>query len=81
MQLDQEVCQLYRVDISEDNSLLCVVPAGGDIPDNPIIISNSLRDDYTREGVTFRSDGTGLLQAHGGQISLVLKAHGSWQKR
>ena len=78
VQLDQEVCQLYRVDISEDNSLLCVVPAGGDIPEiNPIIISNSLRDDYTREGVTFRSDGTGLLQAHGGQI--LISPDGTWE--
>ena len=50
VQLDPEVCQLYRVDVSQDNDLLCVVPAGGGVPEiYPVIISDSLRDDYTRE--------------------------------
>ena len=79
VQLDPEVCQLYRVDVSQDNDLLCLVPAGGGIPEiYPIIISDSLRDDYTREGITFRADGTGMLQAvNEGQV--LISPDGSWE--
>ena len=79
VQLDPEVCQLYRVDVSRDNDLLCVVPAGGSVPEiYPVIISDSLRDDYTREGITFRADGTGMLQAvNAGQI--LISPDGTWE--
>ena len=79
VQLYPEVCQLYRVDVSRDNDLLCVVPAGGGVPEiYPVIISDSLRDDYTREGITFRADGTGMLQAvNAGQI--LISPDGTWE--
>lgn len=68
--LPQEVCQLYRVDLENDDSFECIVDTQVDFEINTISISNTLRDDYQRKGISFRADGTGLLQVHTKQLMI-----------
>jgi len=68
--LPREVCQLYRVDLENDDAYRCIVDNDVDFEINTISISNSLRDDYRRKGITFRADGTGLLQVHTKQLMI-----------
>ena len=68
--LPEEVCQLYRVDLENDDSFDCIVRNDVDFEINTISISNSLRDDYRRKGISFRADGTGLLQVHTKQLMI-----------
>ena len=68
--LPQEICQLYRVDLENDDSFECMVKNDVGFEINTISISNSLRDDYRRKGITFRADGTGLLQVHTKQLMI-----------
>ena len=68
--LPQEICQLYRVDLDNDDSYECIVKNDVNFEINTISISNSLRDDYRRKGITFRADGTGLLQVHTKQLMI-----------
>ena len=76
--LEPEVCQLYRVDLKNDDNFECLMGVTGDDPELfSINISNSLRDDYMRDGITFRADGTGLMQAHMNQV--LLHPDGTWE--
>jgi len=68
--LPQEICQLYRVDLDNDDAFECIVANDVDFEIFTISISNSMRDDYRRKGITFRADGTGLLQVHTKQLMI-----------
>ena len=72
--LDVDKCQLYKVDLSS-NKFVCV------IDDTHPAISTSLsnsawRDDYLRAGISFRSDGVGLLETRQGPM--LLRKDGSF---
>ena len=59
-QLDQEVCSIYRVKLS-DMSFVCLLdPRDGDIEPKSLVITQVT--DFARRGIAFRSDGAAVMQ-------------------
>ena len=67
MTLNEEVCQLYKVNLAQNSSFKCVMKMPSEDNTIPTLLTKltslQLRDDYLRDSITFRADGTGLLQS------------------
>ena len=58
--LDNEICSIYRISI-QDNSYSCLLNVSdGDI--EPKVLVPSLQNDFSRRGISFRSDGAAVMQ-------------------
>lgn len=69
--LDDEWCQLYRVDLSAENTFECVLEASqSEI--QPTSLSLVWRNDFQRQALSFRADGSAVVNTSGGPRLLTL---------
>jgi hypothetical protein len=75
LELQIDTCQLYRVDV-ETGKFDCLLDEND--PEINTVLKNSVwRDDFLRAGISFRSDGTGVLESSEGPM--VLHTDGSYE--
>jgi len=69
--LDDEWCQLYRVDLDKERTFTCLLEVD-DAEVQPVSQSLVWRDDYQRKAMSFRADGTSVVNTSAGPRLLTL---------
>jgi hypothetical protein len=69
--LDEEWCQLYRVDLAKERTFSCLLEVN-DAEVQPVSQSLVWRDDYQRKAMSFRADGTSVVNTSAGPRLLTL---------
>ena len=69
--LDDEWCQLYRVDLDKQRTFTCLLEVGN-AEVQPVSKSLVWRDDYQRKAMSFRADGTSVVNTSAGPRLLTL---------
>ena len=69
--LDDEWCQLYRVDLDKERTFTCLLEVD-DAEVQPVSKSLVWRDDYQRKAMSFRADGTSVVNTSAGPRMLAL---------
>jgi len=69
--LDDEWCQLYRVDLHKERTFTCLLEVD-DAEVQPVSKSLVWRDDYQRKAMSFRADGTSVVNTSAGPRMLAL---------
>ena len=69
--LDNEWCQLYRVDLDKERTFTCLLEVD-DAEVQPISKSLVWRDDYQQKAMSFRADGTSVVNTSAGPRMLAL---------